>query len=389
MVAIHDTPEEAAFRKEVRTFLEENYMNVAEKPRPMTEGRLVRDAATQRWWNALSSRGWFAPHWPKEYGGGGMSVTEQFIYNEEMAEARAPSAGSYHGLSLIGPVIIIHGTEEQKREHLPRITSGEIIWCQGYSEPGAGSDLASLSTRAVRDGDDYVVNGQKIWTSVAHMADWIFFLARTNPDAPKHRGISMFLADLKTPGITVRPIINMASRMGLCEVFFEDVRVPAANLLGEENRGWYVSATLLDFERSNIGAAIGARHHVLDLVGFVRTQGRRDEAVRRELAERLVESEVSRFLSYRIISMQKRGIIPNYEASVNKMFYSELDQRITWTGMKVMRTAGLLMGDDERAPMGGRAPLEYMMSIPGTIAAGSSEIQRNIIATRGLGLPRS
>ncbi len=394
MVMIQDTPEEALFRSEVRDFLRTNFTSLADKPRQQAmEGRATRDPATLRWEAALSSRGWLAPHWPKEYGGAGMSVTEQFIFNEEMAEARAPGAGSYHGLSLIGPVLILQGTEAQKREHLPKITSGEVTWCQGYSEPGSGSDLASLQTRAVRDGDDYVINGQKIWTSGAHAADWIFLLARTNPEAPKHRGISMFLIDMKTPGLSVRPIINMAGRMGLCEVFLEDVRVPATNLVGEENRGWYVSATLLDFERSNIGAAIGARNQVLDLVAFIRTAGWptgvRDAAVRRELVDRLVEAEVGRFLSYRIISMQKRGVIPNYEASVNKMFYSELHQRVSWTGMKVMRMAGNLMHGEPRAPLGGRAPLDYMMSIPSTIAAGSSEIQRNIIATRGLGLPRS
>ncbi|MBN9493811.1 acyl-CoA dehydrogenase family protein [bacterium] len=180
MVDIHDTEEEAAFRSEVRSFLDENYFNQAEKPAPQDENGPPRDPASLRWADALSSRGWLAPHWPKEYGGAGMSVTEQFIFNEEMAEARAPGAGSYHGLQLIGPVIIIHGTDEQKAEHLPKITSGEITWCQGYSEPGSGSDLASLQTRAVRDGDDYILNGQKIWTSGAHNANWIFVLARTD-----------------------------------------------------------------------------------------------------------------------------------------------------------------------------------------------------------------
>ncbi|HLZ71598.1 MAG TPA: acyl-CoA dehydrogenase family protein, partial [Dehalococcoidia bacterium] len=199
---LRDTPVEAAFRLDVRQFIQEHYLSLSPGERPRAQlGEASgprRDAATERWRAALGNRGWLAPHWPKEYGGAGMSVAEQFIFNEEMAEARAPAAGSYHGLSLIGPVIILHGSERQKREHLPKITSGEIIWCQGYSEPGSGSDLASLQTRAVRDGDDYVINGQKIWTSGAHYADWIFVLARTDPDAPKHRGISMFLADMKT-----------------------------------------------------------------------------------------------------------------------------------------------------------------------------------------------
>jgi alkylation response protein AidB-like acyl-CoA dehydrogenase len=394
MVDIHDTSEEAAFRMEVRAFLQEHFVTVEEKPRRLDPelGR-TRDQATVRWEAALSSRGWLAPHWPKEYGGAGMSVTEQFIFNEEMAEARAPSAGSYHGLQLIGPVLIIHGTLEQKAEHLPRITSGEVTWCQGYSEPGAGSDLASLQTRAHRDGDEYVLNGQKIWTSGADQADWIFVLARTSPDAPKHRGISIFLVDMRTPGVSVRPIINMANGRGLCEVFLEDVRVPVGNLVGEENRGWYVSATLLDFERSNIGAAIANRHHVLDLVDFIHKEGWptgvREQVTADELGERLIEAEVGQLLSYRIVSMQKRGLVPNYEASVNKMFYSELSQRVSWTGMKVMRTLGLLLGNSRGAAWSGRAGNDYVRTIPQTIAAGSSEIQRNIIATRGLGLPRS
>jgi alkylation response protein AidB-like acyl-CoA dehydrogenase len=392
MVDIHDTEEEAAFRSEVRSFLDENYFNQAEKPAPQDENGPRRDPASLRWADALSSRGWLAPHWPKEYGGAGMSVTEQFIFNEEMAEARAPGAGSYHGLQLIGPVIIIHGTDEQKAEHLPKITSGEITWCQGYSEPGSGSDLASLQTRAVRDGDDYILNGQKIWTSGAHNANWIFVLARTDPDAPKHRGISMLLVDMKSPGLSVRPIINMANSKGLCEVFFEDVRVPVKNRLGEENRGWYVSATLLDFERSNIGAAIGNRHSALDLVKHIEDAGwptgQPDEHVRMELTSRLIEAEVGRLLSYRIVSMQKRGLVPNYEASKNKMFYSELSQRISWTGMKLFRTQGMLLEGSPNAPRHGSAPRNYMMTIPQTIAAGTSEIQRNIIATRGLGLPR-
>ncbi len=387
---LRDTPEEAAFRADVRQFIHENYLSLdpSERPKPQLgeASGPRRDPATERWRAALGSRGWLAPHWPKAYGGAGMSVSEQFIFNEEMAEARAPSVGSYHGLSLIGPVIILHGTEQQKREHLPKITSGEIIWCQGYSEPGSGSDLASLQTRAVRDGDDYVINGQKIWTSGAHYADWIFLLARTDPDAPKHRGISMFLADMKSPGISVRPIVNMAGQPGLNEVFFDNVRVPAQNLVGEENRGWYVGATLLDFERSGISQTIGARHAVNDLVHYAAEHGC-DAPMRAELADRLIESEVARFLSYRIISMQKRGLIPNYEASVNKMYYSELQQRIARTGIKLTGLRGQLM-DEERTPLRARFTREYMTSIPATIAAGTSEIQRNVIATRGLGLPR-
>jgi len=395
MVDLRDTPDEAAFRKEVHDFLEENFLRLSpsERPRPQLgeDTGPRRDPATERWREALSRKGWLAPHWPKEYGGAGMSTIEQFIFNEEMAEARAPSVGSYHGLSLIGPVLIIHGSEEQKREHLPKITSGEVIWCQGYSEPGAGSDLASLQTRAVRDGDDYVINGQKIWTSGAHYADWIFLLARTDPDAPKHRGISMFLVDMKTPGITVRPIINLAGQKGLNEVFFEDVRVPARNRVGEENRGWYIGATLLDFERSGIGAAVGMENQIEDLVSFIkenRGSVRIDPVIKQELAERRIEAAISRMFSYRIISMQKRGQVPNYEASVSKNFRSESGQRLAQTQMKLIGLFGNLWDNQPYAPNRGRYPHQYVSSVSGTIAAGTSEINRNVIATRGLGLPR-
>ncbi|MBK7329947.1 MAG: acyl-CoA dehydrogenase family protein [Dehalococcoidia bacterium] len=194
------------------------------------------------WRTAVGKQGWTAPHWPKEYGGAGMSVIEQFVYSEEMAMARAPQTGG-SGVQMLGPVLIRYGTEEQQREHLPRITSGEVQWCQGYSEPGSGSDLASLQTRAIRDGDDYVVNGQKIWTSGAHRADWMFLLARTDPNAPKHRGISMLLMDMKSPGISVQPLITLAGDHVFNQEFFDNVRVPAKNIVGEENRGWYVGAT--------------------------------------------------------------------------------------------------------------------------------------------------
>src|SRR4051812_17199802 len=209
-----DTPEEAAFRIEVRDFIKQHlpagygspgYQSAA----PDGEGGARRDPALTGWRTALSERGWIAPHWPKEYGGAGLTPIEQFVFNQEMAGARAPELGG-SGVAMIGPTLILYGTDEQKREHLPRITSGEVWWCQGYSEPGAGSDLAGLQTRAVRDGDEYVVNGSKIWTGGAHFADWMFMLARTDPDAPKHRGISMLLLPMSSPGLTVQPLVNMA-----------------------------------------------------------------------------------------------------------------------------------------------------------------------------------
>jgi len=312
--------------------------------------------------------------------------------NEEFAEARAPARDLF-GIGMVGPTLIVHGNEEQKKEHLPRILSAEVRWCQGYSEPEAGSDLASLRTRAVRDGDDYVLNGQKIWTSMAQHADWMFVLARTDPDAPKHRGISYFLADMKTPGIDVRPLVDLSGRHMFNEVFLENVRVPARNRVGEENRGWYIGATTLDFERSSIGAAVGLRLIVEDLVRQLQERTKkglctlaRQRTLRYELADRFVEAHVGKMLSFRVVTMQARGLIPNYEASLVKTFVSELNQRIFNTGVKVLGLHGILRSDN--APDGGRYPRGYLESVGSTIAGGTSEIQRNIIATRGLGLPR-
>jgi alkylation response protein AidB-like acyl-CoA dehydrogenase len=316
---------------------------------------------------------------------------EQFVFNEEMAKARAPRPGGL-GVGLAGPTIIVAGTEEQKKKYIPKILSGEEIWCQGFSEPGSGSDLASLQTKAVRDGDDYVVNGQKIWTSGAQFAHRMILLARTDPEAPKHKGISYFLLDMKTPGITVRPLVNLAGLSGFNEVFFEDVRVPRSELLGEENRGWYIATTTLDFERSSIGSAVGVQQQVEDLIRYATKHpeiSRLNErpSLRYELADRRVEAEVAMMLSYRVVTLQDRGLIPNYESSITKLFSSELGQRINNTAVKVFGLSGQVMSG-ERAVRRGNYARGYMLTLASTIAGGTSEVQRNIIATRGLGLPR-
>jgi alkylation response protein AidB-like acyl-CoA dehydrogenase len=393
-----DKPEEAAFRKEVREFLDkelpERFKGIGMYGEGGRGDIRSRFAEMGEWRKKLANKGWIAPAWPKEYGGAGFSVMQQFIMNEEFAEARAPQVGGM-GVAMIGPTLIIHGSEEQKKEHLGRILSGEVQWCQGFSEPGSGSDLASLQTRAARDGDDYVINGQKIWTSGAQYAHWMFMLARTDPDAPKHKGISYFLVDMKSPGITVRPLINMGGQAGFNEVFFDNVRVPAKNLVGEENRGWYIGTTTLDFERSSIGSAVGQRIQVDGLIRFAaehRADGQsqldRHAGLRYELADRLVETQVARMLSYRVVSLQAKGLVPNYEASMTKLFASELGQRIARTGMKVTGLYGQLTSESERAAAKGRYGASYIQTVASTIAGGTSEVQRNIIAQRGLGLPR-
>ncbi|MBM4411595.1 MAG: hypothetical protein FJ037_09820 [Chloroflexi bacterium] len=404
-----DNPEQAKFRQEVRAFIQtklpERYRPKAGESAEGGEGfsggwqadRKSTDpervATATAWANALAERGWIAPAWPKEYGGAGLSTIEQFIYNQEMAEAAAPSVGGM-GVSMLGPTLIVHGSPEQKQEHLSRILSGEVAWAQGYSEPGAGSDLASLQTRAVRDGDEYVINGQKIWTSGAHFADWLFALVRTDPEAPKHRGISFMIMDIKTPGLTVRPIIDMGWNHPFNETFFEDVRVPAKNLIGEENRGWYVGMTLLDFERSGIAGAISYRRAMGETIDFLKNSGknfRRQDfnSTRLEMADRAIETEVLFNFSFRIVTIQSRGLVPNYEASVNKTFGSELHQRMSRTQTKAWGLFGNVWdGKSKYAPMQAAHVHDYVGSVPHSIFSGSNEIQRNVIATRGLGLPR-
>ena len=253
------------FRKEVQQFIKENLPSEEERLQRGYEGgfKTLQEEYdyTMGFQKKLAERDWLAMAWPKEYGGGGASHMRQLVYNEEMAYNAAPFDCNM-GIAWVGPSLMLYGTEEQKKQFIPRITSADDWWCTLYSEPGAGSDLAALQTRAVRDGDDYVINGQKIWTTGGHLADWGWLAARTDPDAPKHKGITMFMLDMKSPGVTVRPLINMADRHGFNEVFFEDVRVPATQVVGEVNRGWYHMAVALDFERSGIQAYAGGRRTV-------------------------------------------------------------------------------------------------------------------------------
>jgi alkylation response protein AidB-like acyl-CoA dehydrogenase len=388
----NDTPDLASWRQQVREFVDTHWR----RPGQEDDDNPIEEAAPDEsrvgpWLDRLAENGWLAPAWPKKYGGADMSVLEQFVLSQELTEAGAPT--SRQMLNLVGPTIMLHGTDDQKAEHLPPMLRGEVAWCQGFSEPGSGSDLASLQTRAVRDGDDYVINGQKIWTSGAHRADWMFILTRTDPDAPKHRGISYLLLDMKSPGVTVRPLINLANGHVFNEVFFEDVRVPVRNRIGEENRGWYVGTTTLDFERSNIARVVNINKQVRRLKRYAQSREAAGEAIRDayrlELVDRAVETAVCELLSFQVISIQARGGVPNMEASMNKMYGSELQQRVALTAMHLTGMRGQLRrGQGIEGEHGIRAAMDYMTTVPATIAAGTSEIQRNIIATRGLGLPR-
>ena len=384
-------PDVEAFRQEVRQFIKDNLPPEEERLKRGYEGGFKTNQEeydyTMGFQKKLAERDWLAMAWPKEYGGGGASHMRQLVYNEEMAYNGAPSGNM--GIAWVGPSLMLYGTEEQKAKFIPHITNADDWWCTLYSEPGAGSDLAALQTRAVRDGDEFVINGQKIWTSGGHLADWGWLAARTDPDAPKHKGITMFMVDMKSPGVTVRPLINMSDRHGFNEVFFEDVRIPANQLVGELNRGWYHMAVALDFERSGIAAFAGGRRSVERLGEIARRNPElieRRPSVRYELADRAVEVTVGTILSYRVATMQAKGLVPNYEASTSKLFGSEMGQRISLTGMHLLGTLGQLR-DGTKHQVFDQAT-SYLGSVSGTIAAGTSEIQRGIIATRGLGLPR-
>ena len=385
------TPEDDAFRAEVREFIKQelpaNWEGAGRNPDEDDWDFTVQIR------KKMADRGWRTMHWPEEYGGQAASQVRSAIFSEELTYNRAPGRDIF-GVRLLGPTLMIHGSEEQKQTHLPPVARGEIQWCQGYSEPQSGSDLASLSTRAVVDGDDFVINGSKIWTSMAHRAEWIMLLTRTDIDAPKHRGISFILVDMKSPGVTVRPIVNMANRHEFNEVIFDNVRVPRRNVVGEENRGWYVAVTLLDFERSGIDYSANARRLLEETLQYATETKRNGKPlaetgwVRDALADRFIEVEVARLMAYNVAYMQGQGIVPNKEASMSKVFGSETVQRVTKTSMDILGMFGALDRHDKWAPLKGRIQENWMSAFSGTIAAGTSEIQRNIIASRGLELPR-
>ncbi len=384
-------PEDEDFRREVRQFIQETL------PSDWEERAYFGTDESYEFGRAnairLAEKKWLTLAWPKEYGGMGASHWQQAIFNWETAYWRFPvTVGS--GISLAGPTIMLYGTEEQKAHWLPRIASAKELWCQLFTEPGAGSDLAALQTRAVRDGDDYIISGQKLFTSLGHHADlgWAGF--RTDPLAPKHRGISTFVVPMHLPGITVRPMIDMSGVHDVNEIFFDEVRVPKENLIGQENRGWYQMAATLDFERSGVGRYATATRVLKELVDFAKQakhEGRslaKEPRVRNKLAQMYVEVEVGKYIGFRTVSMQAQGLVPNREASASKVFGAELRQRLANTSMNILGLYGQLKKGSKGAVMQGRFEFEYLNTMYLTIGAGSSEINRNIIAERGLGLPR-
>jgi len=380
---------EEAFREELKSWL-----NTELAARPGSDSNPDSEwAFNLEMRRKLAEKGWLTMAWPEEYGGQSASHMMQVIFAEEMSYNNAPGRDVF-GTKMMAPTLMIHGTEDQKQQFLPPVSRGDVQWCQGYSEPESGSDLASLQTRAIEDGDDFVVNGTKVWTSGAHRADHIMVLTRTDPDAPKHRGISFLLCDMNTPGITVNPIINMAGDHSFNMVTFEDVRIPKKNLVGEQNRGWYVGATLLDFERSGVDYSAGAKRTLEELVEFAKTNSKNgallanDPVTRNRLSDLAIEVEVSKLISYNIAWMQGQGLVPNKEASMGKVLGTELQQHVSETGMHMLGMHGQLEPGSKHAPLEGKVEHMYLTDVSQTIQAGTSEIQRNIIATRGLGLPR-
>jgi len=385
--------EDEKFAEEVRSFLRREltpeFLSQLES-RPFEE----RDYSPE-FTRKLAEKGWIGVGWPKEYGGQGHSYMKQFIFARELLYHRAPIEANVIGMNIVGPSLINFGSEEHKKEYLPRILNGEIVFCVGYTEPNAGSDMASMETRAEEDGDDYVINGQKTLISIAHHADFCWLGARTDPTAAKkHQGISLFIVDMKTPGVTIRPVWTMAN-MRVNDIFFDGVRVPKSALVGEKNRGFYHIATALDHERVFMAALVASHRRVLDeLISYVkdtRYNGHplsQEPLVRHKLAQLAIELKVGEVLAHRLVWMLGRGAVPFHEASIAKVFATELEQRLTNAGMQIMGLYGQLKEGSKWAQLRGRMEYLYRFSILGTIGGGTNEVQRGIIAIMGLGLPR-
>ncbi len=384
------TPEEEAFRDQVRNWLAHN-RPLALHQRGVVDGKTWVDRAKD-WQRRLYQAGYLALSWPREYGGQALDPMRQAIVSEELMRANVPGVIGSNSISMLGPTLITWGTEEQKRRYLPKILTAEEIWCQGYSEPGAGSDLASLRTRAELAGDEFVVNGQKVWTSGAHIADMMFGLVRTNPDAPKHKGISYLLIDMKSPGITVRPLVQMNGEADFCEVFFDNVRVPRSNLVGELHEGWKVANTTMVHERNWLGAS---PQRLFDkLMQRARQQRRKgvsltsDPLYRHRLVDLQIEVEAMRLHALRLLSNAIHKRAGGVENMVAKLVGTDLHHRMALTAMDMLGDYGTLGRGEQSALDRGVWSATWFGSIARMFGGGTSEIQKNVIAERGLGMPK-
>jgi alkylation response protein AidB-like acyl-CoA dehydrogenase len=380
-VDLRDTPDEAAFRAELRAWLDEN---LPEERRGGRGGaQRFDDGFGREWSRMLHDAGYSGLTWPKEYGGAGAPYSFQAIFFEEMARAHAPAHVGVIGLGMAGPTIIAHGSEELKQRHLAKILSAEEIWCQGFSEPDAGSDLAAARTRAERRGDYYVVNGQKVWSSFAHIADFCILVTQSDPDAPRYRNLTYLIVDMHAPGVEVRPLRQITGEAEFNEIFFSDVEVPVTNRLGDEGDGWNVAMTTLLHERGTLGFALTAalESSVDRLLDLARDGVDRDAGTRERVAAEWIELQALRYTNYRALGTLQRTGIPGPEGSAIKLRWSEQNQRLTKLARELQGPDGIL--DD------GWWQHQQLRSRGNTIEAGTSEVLRNIVAERVLGLPRS
>ena len=391
------SPAEDEFRQTLRTWLADalpaGWGETIFEPEDENERAMFR----LEWEKKLYAGGWSGINWPKEYGGRGATLVERAIFAEETARARAPEGINIIGHNLAGTTILRHGTKAQRKRFLPKIISSEEVWCQGFSEPNAGSDLASVRTKAERRGDKFIVNGQKIWTSFAQYAHWCFALVRTDPTATKHKGLSFLLIDMKSPGISIRPLRQISGESEFTETFFDDVEVPVENLVGEENDGWRIAMTTLAYERGPedaLGRQVRFKQELdklLETVADLKLGASRaidDDAIRQKLARSIIEVEVMRLNSMRTFSKYLNGEERGPDASLIKLYWSHAAQRLYENALDALGPLAPLVGNDRQAAGGGRFQLSWLQSKAFTIYSGSSEIQRNIIGERMLGLPR-
>jgi alkylation response protein AidB-like acyl-CoA dehydrogenase len=392
-VDFNDTPDEAAFRGQLRTWLRENLPDDWTSRPP--GGYQWDETEARAWSKTLYDAGYVGLTWPKEYGGGGTPHTLQGIFLEETGRIAAPSHIGGIGLGMAGPTIIAWGSEEQKKRYLTPLLSGDEIWCQGFSEPGSGSDMGAAKTRAVLDNDEWVINGQKVWSSWAHIADWCILVVRTDPDAEKHRGLSFLLVDMHSPGVEVRPLKQITGDPEFNEVFFTDVRIPRESMLGSPGEGWNVAMTTLLHERGTLGFALtaGLEQALTRLVQFAKLAGpdgtrpADDPVVRDQIAQLYIDLQGLRYTNYRsLTALQKTGV-PGPEGSMAKLHWSEANQRLTSLAQSLNGLAGQL--DGEGGVWDGYWVYQQLRSRGNTIEAGTSEILRNIIAERVVGLPKS
>jgi alkylation response protein AidB-like acyl-CoA dehydrogenase len=385
------SPSEEEFRNEVRTWLQENH------PGPEPEAGLDEIMVFRREWQLkLHEAGWAGISWPKEYGGRGATMIEQAIFAAEATRQEAPAPANVLGLAMGGPVVIAHGTDEQKARYLEPILTGEEIWCQGFSEPESGSDLASLKTRAVKDGDEWVVSGQKVWTTFAQYAKWCMLVARTDPDAPKHQGLTYFLMDMEQDGVQTRPLVQITGEGEFNEVFFEEARVPDANVVGGVGNGWAVAITTLMNERA--GLAFGAISQIQNSLGRLSKLAREtpsngatvadDSYFRQRIAQLHIEVETMRLNAYRGLTKTMQSGIPGPEGSLGKWQWADINQDLTELALEIEGAYAVLARGSEHAVAGGAWQYGFLRSRANSIEGGTTDILRNIIAERVLGLPR-